>query len=316
MISVLLPVYNGGFYLKESVESVLTQKNAVFELLILDDCSTDNSYSYLSSLNDSRIILYKNDINQGLFYNLNYLIRNAKGTLLKLWAQDDIMLPGCLEAFLQFHSKNSNIGFSYCQPEMINELGAKKIFSREDNTPEILNKQLHGLIAMYTGSIAGNISNTCLSIKAIEKVGLFNEEMKISADFDMWVRIAEFFPVGHLNQKLIQLRDHDGQLSRNSKYIINHIVEDMVVYQRLLNYLDEQKTPVLRYYFRNYKLVFYYTLMVKYLLKFELINAWKVIRLLNRIDSFIAVSLIFAKVKIFRIKPNVFNVEKYTKQYR
>src|SRR5688572_16773922 len=88
-ISVILPVYNGGEYLKQSVESVLTQSLNNFELLILDDCSTDGSWSYLQSLDDNRIELYRNEKNKGLFYNLNFLIKASNSPLVKLWAQDD-----------------------------------------------------------------------------------------------------------------------------------------------------------------------------------------------------------------------------------
>lgn len=309
MISVLLPVYNGGSYLKLAVESVLSQQNTAFEFLILDDCSTDESFSYLSSIIDTRIRLFRNDTNRGLFFNLNFLIGNAKGTLLKLWAQDDIMLPGCLETFAQFHSKHPEIGFSYCQPEMIDAVGNKKINLGEDKTPEIISKELHGLICMYTGSIAGNISNTCISVNALEKVGLFNQDMKISADFDMWVRIAEFFPVGHLNKKLIQMRDHEGQLSRNPNYLINHIREDAEVYINLSRYLDLSTQKKGKYFFRNYKLVFYYTLMLKFLIGFKLRNAVSIGKLIQQMDSFLWVSWLFFKNKIIKTNPKEFSLD-------
>ena len=60
-ISILLPVYNGGEYLVSSIESVLRQSLENFELLILDDCSTDNSWNYINCIKDSRITVYKNE---------------------------------------------------------------------------------------------------------------------------------------------------------------------------------------------------------------------------------------------------------------
>src|SRR5688572_14924881 len=122
-ISVVLPVYNGGAYLQLSVESVLNQSFQNFELLIVDDCSGDNSPLYLDRLTDPRVKFFKNDQNRGLFFNLNFLIRESSSTLIKLWAQDDVMYPHCLERFVAFHLANPGIGFSYSGRDIIDEHG-------------------------------------------------------------------------------------------------------------------------------------------------------------------------------------------------
>ena len=105
LISVLLPVYNGGEYLKQSLKSILNQEFADFEFLIMDDCSTDGSFEYLKSISDPRISLFENQQNRGLFFNLNYLIGLSTSSLIKLWAQDDIMYPQCLGSFVSFHKQ-------------------------------------------------------------------------------------------------------------------------------------------------------------------------------------------------------------------
>src|SRR5437868_1138030 len=109
-ISVILPVYNGGEYLCRSVGSVLNQSLEDFEFLILDDCSTDGSLEYLESITDKRLKLYKNDSNRGLFYNLNFLIGRCNSPLIKLWSQDDVMYPECLQRFTCFHEQHPQIG--------------------------------------------------------------------------------------------------------------------------------------------------------------------------------------------------------------
>src|SRR5438046_2777243 len=102
-ISVILPVYNGIKFVEDSVISVLQQNFRNFELLIVDDCSTDGSWEYLKTLNDSRVTIFKNPKNCGLFYNLNFLIGKSRGNLIKLWSQDDIMYSHCLASILSFH---------------------------------------------------------------------------------------------------------------------------------------------------------------------------------------------------------------------
>lgn len=299
-ISVLLPVYNGGEYLKQSLQSLLNQQFTDFEILIIDDCSTDESFNYLQSILDPRISLFKNEQNRGLFFNLNYLVGRSKSPLIKLWAQDDIMYPQCLERFVDFHKQYPHIGFSYSNRDIVDEQGKIKENNRVDNTPSIISTALHSKITYYTGSIAGNIANVCISKKALETVGLFNEQMKISADFDMWVRLARHHETGFIREKLIQLRDHDKQLSRDEKYYINHVKEDLEVYRYLDSYITEEQRREGHKVMRKNKLVFYYTLMVKCFLKGNIKTAREYFKLIASYENFISVTLNFMRSKVIK----------------
>lgn len=269
VISVILPVYNGMQYLHASVESVLNQSLNDFEFLILDDRSSDKSYDYLKTIKDNRVRVFHNKTNKGLFYNLNFLVNESLSPIIKLWSQDDIMYPVCLEEVVQFHNQHNSIGFSYSGRDIIDGEGKLIKPSRLDNTPEIISPELHAKIALYTGSIAGNIANVAINKTALIQKGKFREDMKISADFDMWVRLAENFNVGHISKSLIQLRDHEDQLSRQSEYYIYHMLEDIEVFKYLLNYLDSNSQSSARKLLRRTKLQFYYTLMIKALMKGE-----------------------------------------------
>lgn len=297
---VILPVYNGGHYLKQSVESVLNQSVYDFDFYILDDCSTDGSWEYLSSLKDDRVRLFRNDINRGLFYNLNFLIKTSEAGLIKLWSQDDIMYPQCIERILAFHKQYPQIGFSYTVTHIIDEDGVIKPKDFVDETPELISSELHAKIAFYTGSIAGNIANVTLSRKALNEVGLFREDMKICGDFDMWVRLAKDNPVGFIKEALIQLRDHKKQLSRQEIYYIYHLTEDLQVYRYLLGYVSKGNQNTGKLMLRKYKLMFYYTLMLKALLKGKLgvtIKFWKA---LAGFDSMLLLTASFIRHKCFK----------------
>ncbi|MEO5967390.1 MAG: glycosyltransferase [Ferruginibacter sp.] len=308
IISVLLPVYNGGEYLKKSLQSVLAQNFLNFELLIIEDCSTDKSLEYLQSIKDSRITLFENKTNRGLFYNLNFLIEKANTSLLKLWAQDDIMYPECLGSFVEFHRINPDIGFSYSGRDIIDENGDIIEINKIDNTPTIISTALHARIAYYTGSIAGNIANVCINRNALNEVGLFKEHMKISADFDMWVRLAKDHNTGFIREKLIQLRDHDKQLSRNEKYYINHVREDLEVYRYLDNYVTPEQKNEGHKLMRNNKLLFYCTLMFKSFLKGEFLLAFKYYQLLANYENFLMLIFAFTKTKIMGKKEPDFKI--------
>src|SRR5260221_25078 len=299
-IDVILPVYNGMPYLQQSVESVLAQSFMDFEFWILDDCSEDGSWEYLSGLKDPRITLLRNDVNRGLFPNLNILIRSSGSPLVKLWAQDDIMYPKYLETTISFHSRYPGIGFSYTGRDYIDEAGRVQPSSLQDHTPELVSTELHSRIAFFTGSIAGNIANVTLSRAALDKVGLFREDMRISGDFDMWVRLARYFPVGFICQPLIQLRDHSGQLSRQKKYYLFHLKEDIQVYNYLLSYVPDTSRKEGRILLRNYKLMFYYTLMVKALFKGRCRTAAAFFYNLARFDNMLKLTYAFIIQKLVR----------------
>jgi glycosyltransferase involved in cell wall biosynthesis len=304
-ISVILPVFNGGVYLAMSIQSVLQQSMQHFELLILDDCSTDASWSYISSIKDARVSKFRNDINKGLFFNLNFLIKESKSELIKLWSQDDIMYSNCLETTVEFHKKHPAVGFSYSGRDIIDETGEIKKSTETDTTPEIISPHLHTSIAFFTGSIAGNIANVCLNREALNKVGLFREDMKISADFDMWVRIAKEHNIGFIRSNLIQLRDHDKQLSRNPGLLIYHVREDLEIFRNLLERCDKKTKREGRQMLRRRKMVFYYTLMLKSLLGGQVKNTLAYFKELRSFDNFFLLTFFFFKAKISRpIKPN------------
>ena len=307
-ITIILPVYNGGLYLKESVSSVLNQTTKNFDFLIVDDCSDDGSYEWLCQLNDERVTLFRNTTNKGLFYNLNFLIKHSNTSLIKLWAQDDVMKPECLETFIDFYDSNSNVGFIYCAVEQIDEYGRVNNDSFVDKTPEIISTKLHTRIAYYTGSIAGNIANVCITKNGINKVGLFDEGMIISGDFDMWVRLAEHFHTGFINKKLIQLRVHNDQLSKRKKYLVNHGIEDFIVFRKLDLYTSIEERRIGRKLMHINKLISYYTIILKFLSEGDFKNGWRLYRTVAHYTNFTKLSVIFISRKLGLIKKPVFKM--------
>jgi len=298
-ISIILPVYNGLPHLKQSINSVLQQDHNEFEFIIVDDCSTDSSWEYLLSIKDDRIKLFKNEVNKGLFFNLNFLIHQSVSPLIKLWAQDDIMHSNCIKEIINFHNENPQIGFSYTACDYMLANDNNPVSSGViDATPSIISTELHARIAFLTGSISSNISNATLDRKALNKVGLFNENMRMSGDFDMWVRIAEHFPVGYINKKLVQIRKHDQQLSRQEKYYVNVLKEGIQIYNYLLNYINNKQKKEGRLLLRNHSLLFYYTLMVKAFLKGHFKIGCIFFNALNYFDNIWLLSFYFIRNRV------------------
>jgi glycosyltransferase involved in cell wall biosynthesis len=244
-ISVVMPVYNGMPLLKESVESVLAQKDALFQLVIGEDRSGDDSYDYLSSLTDPRVKLMRHKHNLGLFGNLNALIRETDFELMHLWLQDDIMLPGCLQKTIAYHQQYREVGYAFCKYIFIDGSG-RELGRNEVTHHQFMSVEGHAITSLVTGSAPGNISSVSLRKKNIEQVGYFDESMKYAGDFDMWCKLTAENPVGMIQEYLIKLRRHPRQLSRSSGMWIHRLRENKAIYDEFLKRVPESKVKYVR----------------------------------------------------------------------
>ncbi len=240
-IAVVLPVYNGMNFLEKSVKSVLEQSYSDFEFIIADDNSQDGSYEYLQEIKDSRIKLFRNTPNKGLFPNLNFLLKQTTARLIHLWAQDDIMKPICLEKTLLFHEKHTDLAFSYSMYDIIDANGKEIDINNfiNDQTPEIVSSELLIRISAFYSAIAGNIANVTLNRKYVEKVDFFDEKYKVSGDYDMWLRMGSLAPVGFLKEHLIFLRNHTQQLSRKPTSSLLFLCEDSEIRDRAIEMIND-----------------------------------------------------------------------------
>ena len=117
-ISVLMPVYNCALYLVEADESILNQTITDFELIILDDCSSDNSAEIAKSFTDKRIIYHCNETNLGLANNLNVGLHMAKGKYIARMDGDDISLPDRFQTQIDFLESHPDIDLCSCGLQM------------------------------------------------------------------------------------------------------------------------------------------------------------------------------------------------------
>lgn len=120
LVSVIMPSWNTEKYIAESIESVLQQSYKHLELIIIDDCSSDNTDQIVSGFKDNRIKYFKNLSNMGAALTRNYGIRKAQGEWIAFLDSDDLWMPQKLEKQIEFMNKN-NVVFSYHNYEKIDE---------------------------------------------------------------------------------------------------------------------------------------------------------------------------------------------------
>ena len=179
LVSIIMPSYNTASYIKDTIQSVLNQTYTNWELIIVDDCSTDNTDEVLSEIHDKRIRYFKNEKNSGAAISRNKALREARGQWVAYLDSDDIWMPKKLEKQISFMEKNG-YAFSYTNYEEIDAEG--HITGVKVTGPKKITKT-----GMFNYCWPG-----CLTVMFDStKVGLIQiEDIKKNNDYAMWLKIC------------------------------------------------------------------------------------------------------------------------------
>lgn len=169
-ISILLPVFNGQRYIRECINSILNQSFTNFELLISNDCSTDDSHNIIQEFSDPRIIYLSNQKNQGLFKNLNLILKLANAPIIRFICQDDILFSDCLENEILFFENHPEIDISFCKSHIIDRNGMTLSQGALKDLPDVIDSHLSMQLFYYYGCIPGNLSTVCIRENVLMKL--------------------------------------------------------------------------------------------------------------------------------------------------
>jgi len=184
-VSVCIPVYNGENFIEECIKSVLEQGYNDYELIIVDNCSTDSTFSIVNGMNDARIRYVRNEENIGSIRNFNECIKQAKGELFLLLPHDDLLLPESLAKFVHFFNDPA-IGFSYSSFRVINADGditrtkinhlQNHLFTCEEAITDIVDYFVPIQLAMVRTQI-------------LKQLDGFDSKYALFCDVHLWLRI-------------------------------------------------------------------------------------------------------------------------------
>jgi len=200
-ISVLMPVHNGMPYLPEAVESILSQSYQHFELLAIDDGSSDGTAQYLRSIQDPRVC-YHRLCKVGLVQALNYGLKKAQGRLIARMDADDVALPQRLESQHVYFQNNPECVMLGCDYDEIDSHG--RIIGENEyrmTTDTALRWQMLLGNPFHHPSIV-------FTRQAASHVGGYRDAYDTAEDYDMWVRLAECGPIASLPDRLMRRRSH------------------------------------------------------------------------------------------------------------
>lgn len=205
LVSIIMPSYNTAKFISETIESVLAQTYSNWELIIVDDCSTDDTDAVVCPyLADDRIRYIKNEKNSGAAVSRNRALREAKGKWVAFLDSDDLWFPEKLEKQISF-MKNKGYHFSYTNYIEMNEDSAPN--GRRITGPKKITK--HG---MYNYCWPG-----CLTVMYdVETIGLIQiADIKKNNDYAMWLKVCKKSDCYLLDETLAKYRKRGGSISNH-----------------------------------------------------------------------------------------------------
>lgn len=203
-VTVLLPVHNGGTFLRPAVDSILAQTYGDFELLVIDDGSTDGSVKSIEAERDSRIRLIHNPSNLGLIVTLNKGVALAKGAYLARMDADDLCEPKRLERQVEYLDNHPEVGVCSTWATFIdtggNEVGALKL-----PTGKRLQRLFWKPSPLVHAAMMGRT--------ALLKEHLYDSDFADAEDYELFLRLYDVTQIHNLPEALYRIRRHDSNVS-------------------------------------------------------------------------------------------------------
>lgn len=222
-MSILMPVYNCALYLTEAIDSILNQTFTNFELIVLDDGSTDGSAGIAKSYSDSRIVYHCNEKNIGLANNLNVGLRMAKGKYIARMDGDDISLPERLQTQFDFLESHPDIDLCSCGLQMFGYEDA--VWVREFDPEAVKITMMFFSPVLHATSVWRRNS--------FEKNNLYyNQDAFPAEDYDLWARAIFFCKLINMPDVLYMYRIHGIQVTKTDISVNQKVREVRINYIR------------------------------------------------------------------------------------
>ena len=230
-LSIIMLVYNSELFLREAVQSILNQTYADFELIIINDGSSDKSTQILKSFDDSRIEILSNGTNQGIVFSRNKGLANARGKYIAMFDSDDIAAPLKFEKQIHFLENNLEYGIIGSWVETIDSKGKKRgeahiLTAKPEQIPSIL------FFRNYF------INSATVFRKVLVEDSVYPKGFDIVEDYYLWVYISKKSKVWNLQEFLVEYRIHDNAVTKQDdnlrkaeKKIFSHLFNELGIPQ-------------------------------------------------------------------------------------
>jgi glycosyltransferase involved in cell wall biosynthesis len=217
LVSIVVPVYNGASYLRESLDSLLRQSYTPVEILVWDDASTDETPAIIASYGD-RVRAFRQPANRGIYANANDGITVARGEFIAVYHADDVYHPRIVEREVAFLLEHPQAGAVFCLDVFVD--ADNREYGRLELPPHLKGRPVLDYAAVLDGLLRYKnrflmCPGAMVRAAAYREVGRYDQErFRNTADLEMWLRIARRRPLGLLEEYLFRYRHFPGQSSR------------------------------------------------------------------------------------------------------
>lgn len=208
-VSIVLPTYNQARFLPEALDSIFEQTYSDFELIVVNDGSTDFTSDILENCRSRHDLVLIETSNHGLPTALNTGFQKSQGEYLTWTSSDNVMLPNALEVLTKVLDDHPHVGLVYADWYVIDERGEIVAIARSREYDRLM-------------LLRDDYINACFLYRreCMEKVGQYNPELLGSEDWDYWLRIAKHFDMKHVKQVLYKFRIHSNSLSARRETLV------------------------------------------------------------------------------------------------
>lgn len=211
-VSVVMSVFNGSQFMRESIESILGQTYADFQFVIVDDGSDDDSWDILTeyAIQDDRLLLVRNQSNMGLTRSLNKALRISRGKYIARQDADDLSLPERLEKQVRFMEAHPHVVLASSNHDRIDQEGRFVRRMKLDCHFEMIVWNL-----LFSNYLGGH-SQVMFRRDQVMDLGGYSETCHYAQDYELWIRLLEHGQIVILPDILLKYRLHDARLSNTA----------------------------------------------------------------------------------------------------
>lgn len=241
-VSVVIPTYNRAHLLKRAIQSVLNQTYQDFELIIVNDGSTDETEEVIKTFADDRISYIRHDKNRGMSIALNSGLERARGEFIAFQDSDDEWIPNKLERQMEVF-KNLPEHFGVIYTSFVHIKGdRRKLLPPSPKSGYIYSDILKERDTCWIAQPSVLIRKECF-----EKVGFFDENLPSLLDWDMWLRLSKHYHFYHLNEVLCKIHESptDSLIFDRRKFLI----AEELVFKKYLESMKQDPKILAKHYF-------------------------------------------------------------------
>jgi len=243
LVSIIVPAYNSGEFISKVIDSALNQTYRNAEIVVVDDGSTDNTREILDPYIQNRQIRYFYHSNAGHGAARNRGIEHSRGEFICFLDHDDLMIPDSVESRLSAFEKYPGLEFVFtdCRKVFVNDIGEERVYRERDlheagflhTIPDTCIDEQGDGIYIFNRELSSSLLLWCfIWIGAVmirkgvfEKAGLFDESLRVSPDYDLWIRISFLSQIGFLDKCTAIYRTNSGSMSKNQVALLSENIK-------------------------------------------------------------------------------------------